>query len=353
MKYRLGHCPPRHALVRVHQNTSNHQSIWWDFDGFTSSKLEIESYRGQKLLRLKSHTRLHPRSHYTDGMTFPFFNQWTVCFCCSQAFFSFQRKEIKKETRGCLQHCCKPGPTVCNHPFLWSGLPETLGLTCWDCLVSQWHWSSSRDTSGEVRKLSAEWETPDKNSKVPLIPSFQQAIMLTNMPALFWWAQQKLAERWLNDNVQKYPASGWVSQKSCAWKDRAQGEITPQQSFRLCLNILHFSSREAFPWRASSVGLHHFPWWKAILASGVWCSKPCRGCGPSWQVARGASICRLSPPSSVPQLPMPLCLALTHHTRHACSLFCVTPLPKPLTQTALVCHNMSLKHSVSSSSNSS
>lgn len=174
--------------------------------------------------------------------------------------------------------------------------------------------------------------------------------MLTNMPALPCWAQQKLAEKWLNDNVQKYPAS---SNKSCAWKDKAQGEITPQQPFWLCLDVSHFSSRELLPWRASSIGLHHFPWCKATLAAGVWYSKPCKGSGPSWLVAQGASICGLPPPSSVPKLPVPL-LPVSHcHTRHACSLLCVGPLPKPLTQTALVCDNMSLKHSVSSSSNSS
>lgn len=231
-KHRLGHCPPGHALVREHQNTSNHQFIWLDFDGFTSSKLEIESYRGQKLLRLKSHTWLHPRSRYTDGTTFPFFNQCTVCFCCSQASFSFQRKEIKKETRGCLQHR-RPGPTVCNHPFLWPGLPETLGLTCWDRLVSQWHWSSSSDTSGEVRKLSAEWETLDKNSKVPLIPGFQQLVMLTNMPALLWWAQQKLAERWLNDNFRN-------TQQVAKWARRAVHKRTEPREWSPLSNLSGF-----------------------------------------------------------------------------------------------------------------
>lgn len=161
MKYRLGHCPPRHALVRVHQNTSNHQSIWLDFDGFTSSKLEIESYRGQKLLRLKSHTRLHPRSHHTDGMTLPFFNQWTVCFCCSQASFPFQRKEIKKETRSCLRYCCKPCPTVYKHPFLWSGLPRPWG---WHAEIAWCH----SGTGPHPVTLQERWESCLQSEKLQI-----------------------------------------------------------------------------------------------------------------------------------------------------------------------------------------
>lgn len=131
-----------------------------------------------------------------------------------------------------MQHR-RPGPTVCNHPFLWPAFPETLGLTCWDRLVSQWHWSSSSDTSGEVRKLSSEWETLDKNSKVPLIPGFQQPVMLTNIPALLWWAQQKLAERWLNDNFRN-------TQQVAKWARRAVHRRTEPREWSPLSNLSGF-----------------------------------------------------------------------------------------------------------------
>lgn len=130
--------------------------------------------------------------HCTDGITFLFFNLWTVCSCCSPTSFLFYRRDIKKKTKSSFVSS-DLHPRITNQAQL-----RAITLFSHQDILRVWDWHAEMaqchsDTGAhpltllwEVRKLFTERKAQDKNSKVPCTPSFQWAIIITDMSALLW-----------------------------------------------------------------------------------------------------------------------------------------------------------------------